>query len=46
MLYVESTIGTFSISDVFPVTHDVKNKKPLVLVKITQEKFKRLIEQE
>ena len=46
MLYVESTIGTFSISDVFPVTHVVKNKKPLVLVKITQEKFKRLIEQE
>ena len=46
MLYVESTIGTFSISDVFPVTHEVKNKKPLVLVKITQEKFKRLIEQE
>ena len=46
MLYVESTIGTFSISDIFPITHEVKNKKPLVLVKITQEKFKRLIEQE
>ena len=43
VLYIESTIGTFSINDIFPITHEVKNKKPLVLLNITQDKFKNMI---
>lgn len=44
VLYIESVLGTFSISDVFPVTHEIKNKEPLVFLEITQEKFRKAIE--
>lgn len=44
VLYVESPIGTFSLSDLFPVTHDVKQKEPLVYLEIAQEKIRRVLE--
>src|SRR5690606_36089374 len=28
-LYIESTLGTFSLSDLYPFTHEVKQKEPL-----------------
>lgn len=42
-LYIESSIGTFSITDVFPLTHDIKKKHPLVFLEIKQEKIRTLI---
>ena len=44
VLYVESMIGTFSLSELFPFTHDIKQKEPLVFLEITQEKIKKIIE--
>ena len=46
ILYVESVIGTFSLSDIFPFTHEIKNKRPLVYLEITQDKIKKRIEQD
>lgn len=43
VLYVESVVGTFSLSDLFPFTHEVKKKEPLVFLEIKQEKIKDII---
>ena len=40
VLYVESVIGTFSLSDIFPYTNDMKTKRPLVYLEIKQDKIK------
>lgn len=44
-LYIESVIGTFSLSDIFPFTHEVNKKESLKYLKITHEKLKRKINQ-
>ena len=43
-LYIESEIGTFSLADFFPLTHEVESKKDLVFLKISQSKIKNQIE--
>lgn len=43
-LYVESELGTFSISDIFPFTHEIKQKEPLVFLEIKQEQMRKVIE--
>ena len=42
-LYVESKIGTFSIADIYPFTHETKQKEPLVFLEIYQARIKELI---
>lgn len=42
-LYVETVIGTYSISDIYPFTHEIKQKEPLVYLEIYQEEIKELI---
>lgn len=44
VLYIESDIGTFSLADFFPLTHETKNKKDLVFLQISQSKIKNDIE--
>lgn len=46
VLYVESVVGTFSLSDVFPFTNEIKNKESLIYLEITQQKIRKLIEKE
>lgn len=43
VLYIESPIGTFSLSDMFPFTHEIAQKEPLIFLEITQDKIKRII---
>ena len=43
VLYVESIIGTFSISDIFPVTHETEKKRSLLYLTIRQKQFKNKI---
>lgn len=43
VLYVESIVGTFSISDIFPVKHETKNTRPLVFLEMQQEQIKNII---
>lgn len=43
LLYIESVLGTYSITDIFPFTHEVKSKEPLVFLEIKQDKLKELI---
>ena len=44
VLYIESTIGTFSLSELYPYTHEVKKKEPLVFLEIKQDQMKQIIE--
>lgn len=44
MLYIESVIGTFSLSDLYPFTHEVKKKEPLIFLQMYQEKMRNIIE--
>lgn len=44
VLYIESSIGTFSLSDVFPYTNEIKNKEPLLFLLMTQENIRTKIE--
>lgn len=44
VLYIESVLGTFSLSDLFPFTHEVKQKEPLIFLELKQEKIKQIIE--
>lgn len=44
VLYIESMIGTFSLADVFPFTHEIKQKEPLIFLELKQDQMKRLIE--
>jgi hypothetical protein len=43
VLYIESTLGTFSLSDLYPFTHEVKQKEPLIFLEIKQEQIKKII---
>ena len=43
VLYIESIIGTFSISDIFPVEHEVDKKEDLMLLMIKQNTIKNII---
>ena len=43
ILYIESVIGTFSLSDLFPVTHDVEKKQDLKYLKCYEDQIKNLI---
>ena len=43
ILYIESVIGTFSLSDLFPVTHDVEKKHDLKYLKVYEDQIKNLI---
>lgn len=42
-LYIESIIGTFSMAEIYPFTHEVKKKKPLVYLEIEQDLIKNRI---
>ena len=44
VLYIESFIGTFSISDIFPVEHETDKKESLVYLQVKQNKIKKLID--
>lgn len=46
VLYIESVLGTFSLSDVFPFTNEVKQKEPLVFLELTQSKIRKIIEKD
>lgn len=43
VLYIESVIGTFSLSDLYPFTHEIKNKEPLVFLELKHEQIKKII---
>lgn len=43
VLYIESIVGTFSLSDIFPYTNEVKKKQKLVYLEIKQNKIKNII---
>lgn len=44
VLYIESVLGTFSLSDVFPFTHEVKQKEPLIFLELKQDQLKEMIQ--
>ena len=44
VLYIESVIGTFSMADLYPFEHEVKNKEPLIFLEMTQEQIREKIE--
>lgn len=46
VLYIESTLGTFSLSELYPFTHEIKQKEPLVYLEIKQEQIKKIINHE
>lgn len=43
VLYIESILGTFSLSDLYPFTHEVKEKEPLIFLEMKQEQIKEII---
>ncbi len=43
VLYIESILGTFSLSDLFPFTHEVKKKEPLIFLELKQDQIKEVI---
>ena len=43
VLYIESFLGTFSLSDVFPFKHEVIKKEPLIFLEIKQGKIREII---
>lgn len=45
ILYLETIIGTFSLADLFPVVHEVKNKRKLIFLQMIQEQLKNIITQ-
>ena len=46
MLYLETVIGTFSLSELYPYTHEVKQKEPLIFLQLRQEQIKNIIDKE
>lgn len=42
-LYIESNIGSFSLSDFFPFTHEIKQKEPLIFLEMQQDQIKKYI---
>ena len=43
-LYIESPIGTFSMSELYPFTHEVKQKEPLIFLQMYEEEIREIIE--
>ena len=43
VLYIESIIGTFSLSDMYPFTHEIKQKEPLIFLELKQEQIRNII---
>ena len=43
-LYIESDIGTFSMSELYPFTHEVKKKEPLIFLEMYENKIRDIIE--
>ena len=43
MLYIESVIGTFSLSELFPIEHETAKKESLVYLQVKQDKIKNII---
>lgn len=43
MLYIESSLGTFSLSELYPFTNEVKKKLPLVYYEIAEENMRNII---
>lgn len=43
LLYIESSIGTFSLSELYPVTNEVKNKLPLLFLEVAESQIKEII---
>src|SRR5699024_11033667 len=43
VLYIESIIGTFSLSDLYPFTHEIKQKEPLIFLELKQEQIRNII---
>lgn len=41
VLYIESELGTFSLSDLYPFTHQVDKKEDMVFLEIAHEKIKK-----
>lgn len=41
IMYIESTLGTFSLSDLYPVTNEVKMKKPLIYLEMEEDMIRR-----
>lgn len=42
-LYIESSLGTFSMSDMYPLTHEVRKKLPLLYYEIAEDEIKNLL---
>ena len=40
VLYIESPFGTYSFSDLYPVTNEVKNKLPLIYLKLKTDSIR------
>ena len=45
VLYIESVLGTFSLDELTPFTHEVKQKEPLELLQVKQDKIKQIIQE-
>ena len=43
VLYIESVLGTFSLSDLYPFTHEVKQKEPLIFLELKQDQIREYI---
>lgn len=43
VLYIESVIGTYSLSDITPFENEVDKKEPLVYLQLKQNKMKKMI---
>src|SRR5699024_12604669 len=43
-LYIESPIGTFSMSELYPCTHEEKQKEPLIFLDMDEDKIRKIIE--
>src|SRR5699024_1172700 len=43
VLYIESIISTFSLSDMYTYTYEIKQKEPLIFLELKQEQIRNII---
>lgn len=43
VLYIESTLGVFSLSDIYPFENEVKKKHPLIFLEMKQDLIRELL---
>src|SRR5699024_7147450 len=43
LLYIERIIGSFSLSDMYPLTHEIKQKESLIFLELKQEQIRNII---